>query len=338
MKKKHFLVTGASGFVGTHMVKALLERGYRVTACDLRHSDGGKFDPLSVRFAPVDITRKYTLDGIMEDVDTVMHVAAIFDHSAPWEVLKRVNAKGTRNVCEAAAEQGVKKLVYFSSCEIYGKPDRLPADERCKVQPTHDYGESKFLGEREAFKVSVSSNLNVVVLRPAAPYGPGSTYGAISLLYLLYRNHLPAIPGEGRNRIHMVHVKDVVNAAIFLAEHPDTAGREYNLSDDTPIPIEDMISCSAAILGVRPPTLHLPKLAFKAIIPLFEIPALVEGRRPVINHVIIDMFFNDMAYDSSKIRALGYKLLYPDVCVGLREVMEWYKKEKLLTSYATALS
>ena len=325
LKYKHYLVTGASGFVGTHQVNALVEKGFRVTACDLADSDGGKFAGTGVKFVPVDITRKFTLDGLMEDVDVVMHVAAIFDYSAPWNILKRVNVKGTRNVCEAAAEQGVKKLVCFSSCDIYGDPAHIPADEHCKVRPTHDYGESKFLGEREAFRVSVTGGLPVTVLRPAAPYGPGSNHGAVLLLNMLYKGILPGIPGDGKARIHLVHVEDVVNAAIFLAGHPDSAGQEYNLSDDTPMELREVLSYAAGLLDKRMPELHIPRQVAEMFIPFMELYANLTRTKPLLTRDMLSIFYKDHAFDNSKIKALGYKLLYPDVREGFSEIMEWYK-------------
>jgi len=323
-------VTGASGFVGTHMVQHLVSKGYKVTACDLPDSDSGKFAPLGVRFLPCDISRKYTLDGLLEDVDAVMHVAAVYDYAAPWKVLKRVNVKGTRNMAEAAAEQGVKKFVYFSSATIYGDPAVIPADENCKVRPMHNYGESKFLGEREAFKVSVSRGLPATVLRPATIYGAGSTYGAILLINLLYRGALPGIPGDGKTRLHLVHVRDVVNAALFLAKHPESAGREYNIADNTPIELGDLLNAASEELGFKIPKRQIPRFMFESVEPLLKLYAQLTGTKPMYTNDMLPIFYIDHVFETARIRNAGYKLLYPDVRAGFREVLEWYREKRIL--------
>ena len=327
---KKFLVTGASGFVGTHMVKLLVDKGCEVIACDLEGTDGGKYESLGVKFAPVDITSKHTLDGLMEDVDVVMHVAAIFNYDTPWKQLRQVNVKGTRNVCEAAAEQGVKKLVYFSSCDIYGKPAKMPADEHCKIRTYNDYGESKFLGEREAFKVSVARGLNVTVLRPATLYGPGSTYGAIVLINMLYHGWLPGMPGGGKAHVHLVHVKDVVNAAYFLSLHPHSTAQEYNLSDDTPTRIKDVLELAARELDVPLPRAKIPRFVAETAAPVVELFARVTGKSPLFTKSMLPILFDDHVIDNSRIKALGYELLYPDVMKGLQEVFQWYKENDVL--------
>jgi nucleoside-diphosphate-sugar epimerase len=327
---KTFLVTGASGFVGTHMVNLLVKKGYNVIAADLVGTDGGKFAELGVPFIPVDISRKDSLQNTFEHVDAVMHVAAIFDYTVSWQDLWRVNVKGTRNVCESAAEQGVKKLVYFSSCDIYGDPAKIPADESTKIRPNHNYGESKFLGEREAFKVGLTRGLDVAVLRPAALYGPGSTYGAILLINMLYKGLLPGIPGDGKTMVHMVHVKDVVSAALFLAEHPDSSGREFNLSDDTPVQLQRIVEHAASILEFKVPKLHIPKFLAEAAAPFVKTFAKITSTSPVFNEDMLNILYHNHVFDSSRIHDLGYELIVPDVIDGLSESLEWYKDHDIL--------
>jgi dihydroflavonol-4-reductase len=329
-KKSRFLVTGAAGFVGTHMVKMLADKGHSVVACDLKGTDGGKFEALGVKFVPVDITNKQSLMGVMENIDYVMHIAAIFDYSASWRDLWRVNVKGTRNVCEAAAEQGVAKLVYFSSCDIYGSLTRIPADEHSKIRPNHNYGESKFLGEREAFKVSMSSKLKVTVLRPTALYGPGSTYGAILLVNLMYKGLMPGIPGDGKVKVHLVHLKDVINAGLFLAEHTQSAGQEFNISDNTPVELEDLLKLASEGLGFRLPRIHIPRVMAEMSVPFVEAFARLTNTRPLFNKDMMPIFYSDHVFDSSKIKKLGYKLKYPDVRTGFQDVLQWYKEKDVL--------
>lgn len=326
MARKRFFVTGASGFVGMEMVKHLLSKGHEVLAGDLEGTDGDRFRPLGVEFAAVDVTRKRTLEGILKGVDTVMHIAAVFDISAPWELVKGVNVGGTRNVAEAAVEAGVKRLVYFSSADVYGDPSELPATETCKIRPNHDYGESKFQGEREALRVARETKLEVTILRPAAQYGPGSTYGMMMLFDLLARGVLPGIPGDGRTMVHLVHIGDVVAAGEFLATKKEAAGKVYNLADDTPMPLGEMIEIAAEALEVLTPKAHLPRVALEAAVPLAEAVASLTKTKPILKADLLSLLLSNHIFDNSRIKKLGYTLHRPDVREGLRETLGGMEK------------
>ena len=326
MAKKRFFVTGASGFVGMEMVKRLVENNHEVLAADLEGTDGGRFKKMGVEFVPVDVTRKSTLERAMKDVDIVMHIAAVFDISAPWEVVKSVNVQGTRNVAEAAASGGVDRLVYFSSADVYGDPSELPATETCKIRPNHDYGESKFQGEREALRVAREADFSVTILRPAAQYGPGGTYGMMMLFQLLSRGLLPGIPGDGRTMIHLVHIADLVGAAEFLALRKDAAGKVYNLADDTPMPLREMLEIAAEALEVRLPRAPLPRVALEAAVPLAEAVAGLTKTKPILKADLLSLLLSNHIFDNTRMKKIGYKLRYPDVREGLRDTLRDFRE------------
>lgn len=311
------------------MVRYLVDKKHDVVGADLEGTDGGRCGQLGVEFIPVDITRKRTLDGVMKGVDAVMHIAAVFDVSAPWDVVKNVNVRGTRNVAEAAAEQGVERLVYFSSADVYGDPSELPATENCKIRPNHDYGESKFQGEREAMRVARETGLNVTILRPAAQYGPGSTYGMMMLFYLLSRGLLPGIPGDGRTMVHLVHIADLVAAGEFIALRKDTAGKVFNIADDTPMPLEEMMGIAAEAMEVWLPKAHLPRFVLETAVPVTEAIAGLTNTKPILKADLLSLLLSNHVLDNSRIKKLGYEPIYPDAREGLRETLKILKTGEL---------
>ena len=137
------LVTGACGFMGTHMVEVLAEAGHRIRATDLAssydHDDlktgrsPGVLKRLNVEFVPADITKRETLDKAMEGVEYIFHIAAIFSYSAPWDLLYKVNVEGTRNILESAKlASSFKKIVLWSAGGFYRLPkgpQDLPIEE-----------------------------------------------------------------------------------------------------------------------------------------------------------------------------------------------------------------
>ena len=176
----------------------------------------------------------------------------------------------------------------------------------------------------------MSSKLKVAVLRPTALYGPGSTYGAILLVNLMYKGLMPGIPGDGKVKVHLVHVKDVVNAGLFLAEHTQSAGQEFNLSDNTPVELKELLKLASEGLGFRLPKLHIPRVMSEAAVPFVEAFARLTNTHPLFNRDMLPLFYHDHVFDSSKIQELGYKLKYPDVRTGFEEVLQWYKEKNVL--------
>jgi len=325
MTGKRALVTGACGFVGSHMVELLLSRGYSVMATDKKLD--GLSDASIVEFRVSDITDSETLKGLFDEVDFVFHIAGLFDYWAPYERLHRVNVGGTRNLCEVALDHDIESVVVWSSGSVYGVPDEIPAGETTPLKPLNNYEKSKVEEEQAALKFHERNGLPVVILRPASIYGPRSRYGTAILLFLLARGQLPAIPGDGGSRSATVHVRDVVGAAEYLADKKNAMGEAFNIADDSRYSVEELLLAAAQMLGVRIHKFHIPILVLNLVAQLSEWQARLKGTRPRVEKESIRYLTYDSLIDNSKIKASGYELLYPDAMLGLRETIDWYKRE-----------
>jgi nucleoside-diphosphate-sugar epimerase len=343
------LVTGSSGFISFHLINELVKRRYEIRATGRKESDRSH---LSVEFVPSDILDREDLKRVMEGIDIVFHLAAVFDFSAERSLMERVNVDGTRNICEVALDSDVKKFIHFSTCAVYGRPRKLPVNEEHPKNPSHPYEVTKWRSERVAFSFHQENGLPVVALRPGMVYGERNRYGHavfIAILSILKRRFgwIPKLKDGPLG--HHVHALDVASAAIFLSRKKSTIGNAYNIVDNNPISAGKFINLIAESLGLLClGKLHLPKFqpwVFR-LFPFF--PANLgflndwlqnEWKRTIKIHKLepaliprIDKewiyYAMDHYYDNRKIRKLGYKLRYPMVKEEIKNEIRWYKKEK----------
>ncbi len=253
------LVTGATGFVGAHVVRALVEAGHQPRAL---HRQTSRMDALSELdgYQPIvgDILDPESLDRAMDGCDWVFHVAAVSDYwrqKMGW--LYKVNVDGTRYVLAAARRAGVKRLVFTSSASAVGfREDGFPADETVtfNLAPgAFPYAHSKFMAEIEVLK-AIITGLDCVIVNPAVVTGPGDVYqGSGSLLIELAKGAVPAIPPGG---VTLIDVRDVAAAHLAAAEVGRVAERYLLGSVD--LSHKAWIAMLAHIAGVKPPWLRTP--------------------------------------------------------------------------------
>lgn len=327
------LVTGACGFLGSHVVDVLAEAGHEVRATDLPDAceaddrARGRF-PSFVRtraaeLRPADLTQPASLDGLFEGVTYVFHVAAVFSYSAPWELLHRVNVEGTRNLCEAALGAGVQRILAWGAGGIYGipTPERLPFTETSEVRPPNAYQRSKWEQEQVLAHYHRERGLSYAALRPVTPYGARAVYGGGQLVMDVARMRHAVVPSNFRFRIPFAHARDVARAALHLATHPAADGEAYNMVDDIPLATVDYIKFIATCMGrearVIPP---VPLGLVRGALRLASVFGLFERD-------LAAYFGRDFAYDNTKLKATGFEFLYPDPRPGLAETVTWYRDQ-----------
>jgi UDP-glucose 4-epimerase len=321
------LVTGACGFVGSHMLDLLIEKGIKVRATDLESADRSYVDSLGVEFVPADLTRKETLRPILDGADYVFHTASVFNYSAPWDLLHRVNVEGTRNLCEVALETNPEIIVNWSSGAIYGVSKELPTKENSPIAPSNNYEKSKWMQEQTALEFHRKYGLPVTVIRPAAIYGPRSKYGAITPIFMLARGELQAILGSGKTIGAFVHVRDVVGSTLFLVGKKEAVGESYNIADDSHYTNEELLLYAAELLEVKIRKFHIPASVINFMAWWSGWKAKLKGKKPGLEKDAIKYLFHNYWLDNSKIKELGYKLIYPDIKEGLKETIRWYRDE-----------
>jgi NAD dependent epimerase/dehydratase len=262
LKGKRVLVTGADGFIGSHLVEALLDAGANVRAFVYYNSFGswGWIDTLpdtkkaALDIVAGDIRDSHHVSNAMEDCEVVFHLAALiaipFSYTAPDSYVD-TNIKGTLNVLHAARDHGVSKVLITSTSEVYGTARYIPIDESHPMQGQSPYSASKIGADRLAESFHKSFGLPVVIVRPFNTYGPRQSARAV--LPTIITQILSGAKEVQLGRLDpvrdFVFVKDTVAAMISIAESDKTVGEEINIATGVGVSIGDAAHLVSEILG-----------------------------------------------------------------------------------------
>lgn len=337
-----YLVTGGAGFIGSQMVKYLSCVGGEVLATDIRRPDymdkygADKF--WQVEYKQSDLNDKKSLEAVIKGADIIFHTAAIFNFFASKELLDKVNVEGTDNICQVARDNGVKKMVHWSSGAIYGKGyGNIRVKEYFQPYPKGNYCVSKWESELKAFEHHGKDGLDITTIRPAAVYGPGSVYGDAQALHLLKKGILCIKPGRKYTISSHVHVEDVVRSAYFLSKINSGKAKEpsdiaYNICDDTPTENHKLLKEAAnlikdkGLLGFY--NIKVPGATVRILARSAESFARITKTKPLFEAEGVSLLLDGHAMDNSKIRSLGFEFLYPDLMDELQNVIKWYEDSK----------
>jgi dihydroflavonol-4-reductase len=277
------LVTGANGFLGAHLVRRLVRRGVQVTCLLRPTSDVSALSGLTYSRAEGDVTDAGSLARAAVGQQVVFHLAGI-RRAAVREEFLRVNAEGTRLLCEAlvaAAPQGQRaRLVLCGSLAASGPstPER-PRVEEDPLTPREWYGESK--AEAERVVLSYADRLPVTVARPPRIVGPGDREN-LTFFKLVSRGLMLQLKG-GPRPLTLVDVEDVADFLLVLAEHPRALGEAFFVAGDAQLSLEQLESLGAEALGLSPRPLTLSPRALTLIASACDVATRVSGRRLPLN-------------------------------------------------------
>jgi UDP-glucose 4-epimerase len=256
------LVTGGAGFIGSHLVRTLLDKGDFVRVLDnfstgRRENLAGIDGPMEVLEG--DLRNRADLAAAVRGVDMVFHQAAFV--SVPLSIQDpgrcfRINAEGTARLLEAARLAGVQKIVLASSAAVYGEIESLPVREDQPLTPLSPYAASKQVNEIYADLYTRIFNLPVVTLRYFNVYGPrqspDSSYAAAIPIFVsrMILGQAPTIFGDGHQGRDFIYVGDVVRANLLAAENNNAAGGVYNVCTGTEVDLLNLISTLGEITDV----------------------------------------------------------------------------------------
>jgi len=236
------LVTGGAGFIGSHLVDALLTRGDAVTVLD--NLSSGSMDNLknhadnpAFRFIQGDIRGAEAVKRALAGADAIIHEAAMI--SVPLSIkdpglAHSVNVDGTLTLLKASLDHGIKRFIYASSCAVYGEQAKLPISEDAPPKPLSPYASSKLVAEQSCQTFYELEGLETVCLRYFNVYGPrqtGGEYAGVMIKFLerLRNNQPPVIYGDGEQTRDFIYVSDVVDATLLALERDGVAGKTLNI-------------------------------------------------------------------------------------------------------------
>lgn len=317
------LVTGAAGFMGSHVVEHLAAKGVTVRATSRARSDTSFFQKLGVEFVPADLTDPATLPDLFKGgVDRVFHLGAICNFSTPFEKLYPTNVEGVRHLTRLALEAGVKCFVHVTSTSVYGYYKGAPFRESDQRQPMDSYARSKKEGEDVVFGM-MREGLRAIIVRPCTVYGPRCNDGAGKAFSR--PSKIAAIPGSGKQKLSNIRAEDVAAALEHLSLQEEALGEVYNIAEDTNPTLEEALTLAAKIYHSKAPKLHLPLGLVKIIAGVDGFFSRFQGRIPDLEFDACKYLYADYVVDNTKLKASGYRLKYPDFRQSMKQMGIVYK-------------
>ena len=250
---KKVLVTGADGFIGSHLTEMLVDKGYNVKALSQYNSfnNWGWLENINCKndidIIPGDIRDPHFCKNITKDVEIIFHLAALiaipFSYISP-ESYVETNIKGTLNICQAAKENGITRLIHTSTSEVYGTAKYVPIDEKHLLQPQSPYSATKIAADAMAMSFYNSFDLPVTIARPFNTYGPRQSARAIipTIITQIASGKKEIKLGDISPTRDFNYVKDCCRGFIMLAESNMTIGETINIGSNSEISIEQMLN------------------------------------------------------------------------------------------------
>jgi nucleoside-diphosphate-sugar epimerase len=329
------LLTGATGFIGGHLARRLVEDGYAVRGLARASSDTTRLRKLGVQIASGDLTDARSLAGAVEGCERVVHCGALVSDWATTAEIAATNVTGTRNLLSACVAASVRRFVHLSTTDVYGHPGRPRIDETyTTTRFSNWYAQTKLDAEREVRRAEAASALDAVILRPATVYGPGSKDVIGEIARAIQSRHMLLVD-RGRAVAGLCYVENLVDAAVLALAHEAAPGSAFNVSDGLVVTWRQLAADLADGLGSPKVRWSIPyRLAWGLGFSLEHGYRLLRGATgistpPLLSRQAVQVLGRDQEFSNRKLReTLGWK---PRVGYesGLAATVAWLRSEDL---------
>jgi dihydroflavonol-4-reductase len=324
------LVTGATGFVGSAVARALAVAGWQVRALVRAGSDRRNLQHLPLDLVVGDLANDASLDRALADCQALFHLAADYRFGVREpQQLYRTNVEGTRNILSAAGRAGVSRVVYTSSVATIGLPaDGSPGTEATPVALADmigHYKRSKYMAEQLVCSAA-QTGMSVVIVNPSTPIGPGDVKPTPTGQIVLdaASGRIPAYVDTGLN---IAHVDDIA-AGHLMAFHRGRAGERYILGGEDMM-LREILAAIALLVGRKAPRIRLPHAAVLPLAYVSEVFGKITGRTPRITIEGVRMARKRMFFSSEKaVRELGYQWRAPTK--AFEDAVFWFREQGFL--------
>jgi nucleoside-diphosphate-sugar epimerase len=325
------LVTGASGFIGGALARRLSGEGRAVRCLVRPSSDTTALDPLGVELATGALEDTASLHRAAAGCEQVVHCAAMVSDWGTVAEIEAANVAGTRNVLGAARAAGTRRFVHISSTDVYGHAGPWPLGEDATPRGFANwYAQTKLEAERALRRERGADMPELVILRPATVYGPGSreVVGEIARAILAHRMLLV---DRGRTNAGLCYVENLIDAVLLALDAPAASGETFNVSDELDVTWARFTADLAEGLGARPVSLSIPyplALALaRGLEGVYRLARGVSGLEiaPLLSRQAVQVLGREQGFSTAKVRAmLGWepRVSYED---GLRETLAWLR-------------
>ncbi|MBI2603470.1 MAG: NAD-dependent epimerase/dehydratase family protein [Deltaproteobacteria bacterium] len=262
----------------------------------------------NTEYVKADLCDAKTLYGLTRGHDAVIHLAGAVGYGQSWAACQRVNVTGTKNIAEEAIRSGVLRFIHMSSVSVYGRKANCSIDENSPLVKIGDpYGDTKIDAERLLTSLSRRSGIGLTILRPTVIYGPNDDKFLPKVVENL-RKKSAGIIGNGKNRLDLIHVDDVIDFLLLSLENPKTINQTYNLTNNSNGNWGDFLNYLSSLIGEPPPTQHIPYPFAYAVASTLEMIAKFTRRPPRITRYAVRVVGKHYNYLTEKAeKELGYQ-------------------------------
>ncbi len=319
------LVTGASGFIGSHLAKELVAAEADVVGLVRDASRASRLHEAGATSVEGELTDHASLRAAMDGCDLVFHLAATVNASKPWSHYRAVNVTGTEALADAALAAGVRRFVYVSTVSVYGWSAGPGIDEASPHLPSRDaYADTKREAESLIQRLVAERGLPAVIAQPSQVYGPGDQNWTMTPIRLLRRGRLSLVNG-GRGVIQPIFIDDLVDGLLAVARD-GVLGESYILCGKEVVTLRDYIAHLAEMLG-KPVPSSVPYWLALPVASVNEMLARVFGYEPTLSRRAVRSQVLESTFDGGKAsRELGFE---PSVTMdeGMSRIAAWLREE-----------
>ena len=336
------LITGATGFIGRHLVNKLRDEHVEIRALVRDISKIGLLWPNNaITGIACDLSQAENLGDACDGVDTIFHLASHGDTPDATKALRepkdvaldrqdlhyKTTVEGTRILLDAAVRADAKRLIFFSSVKVLGEGGAACLDENSVAQPLTRYGKAKLAAEKLVLDAGKRHPLHVCVLRLPLVYGADNNGNIPRMIAAIDRGRFPPLPEVGNKR-SMVHVADVVRAALLAAEKPEANGQVYVVTDGQAYSTRQLYTMICQALGRPVPAWSIPSSVLGTMAKVGDLIGRLTGRPFLFDSDTLQKLSGSAWYSSEKIsRQLGYRPTHT-LNDGVAEMVEEYRKKR----------
>lgn len=328
------LITGATGFLGTNLVRRLLADRVRVRVLTRSRAKARTLSDLGAEVVFADITDRTAVRAAVADAVIVWHLAGrLLVPGVPAAEYERTHVDGTKTVlacCESASR--LERFVHCSTTGVLGVTGERPAEEGAPIRPTNVYEATKAEAERVVRDVS-SQGLPAVIVRPGLVYGPGDLHLLGFFRSILRRRFRPI--GRRTVWLHPIYIDDMTEALVRCSQHPGALGECFNIAGREPVSLDGLAAAIARAGGTYLPPGHIPLPAAKAAATVGDrLPPRLKRSAP-LTRSRLDFLTHSRVYDVRKAQRLLDFAAATDLPTGLAQTMAWYRQQGHLSATTT---
>jgi nucleoside-diphosphate-sugar epimerase len=321
------LVTGASGFLGSHVIDLLVANGERPRALVHAAANATALAEAGADVYSCDLGNGGAFDDALRGVDRVLHCAARTGPWGPEEEYQRVNVRGLEALVRAARDAGVRRFVHVSSITVHGNDVRGEADEDAPLRAEpNPYSRTKVAGERLLARMIREEGAPVTIVRPGWIYGPGDKSSFARIARRVEDGQMITL-GPGTNHVPLIYVGDVAEGILLASESPQAEGSSYLLVNDEPVTQRDFIGAVAGELGAPAPTRRVPYELALMLGRLAEAKGRLARSQdpPPVTRYGVQLLGGENRFDISRARRELAFSPQVGLAEGVQRSVEWYR-------------